>query len=86
MNILGLMVIGGVAATTVKANIIYKFVSGDMSIVLQEQIFDKIMPALLPLIVTLITWYLLDKKNWSAIKIILAIVVFAAVMVGFGIM
>ena len=57
-----------------------------MSIVLQEQIFDKIMPALLPLIVTLITWYLLDKKNWSAIKIILAIVVFAAVMVGFGIM
>lgn len=86
MNILGLMVIGGVAATTVKASVIYTFVSGDMSIVLQEQIFDKIMPALLPLIVTLVTWYLLDKKNWSAIKIILAIVVFAAVMVGFGIM
>ena len=71
---------------TTGMNILGLMVIGDMSIVLQEQIFDKIMPALLPLIVTLITWYLLDKKNWSAIKIILAIVVFAAVMVGFGIM
>lgn len=86
MNILGLMVIGGVASTTVKAGVIYKFVSGDMTIALQEQIFDKIMPALLPLIITLAAWYLLDKKNWSAIKIILAIIMLAAVMVAFGIM
>lgn len=86
MNILGLMVIGGVASTTVKASIAYKFVSGEMEIALQEQIFDKIMPALLPLIVTLIAWYLIDKKNWSSIKVILAIVVFAGIMVAFGIM
>lgn len=86
MNILGLMVIGGVASTTVKASVIYKFVSGDMTIALQEQIFDKIMPALLPLILTIGAWYLLDKKNWSAIKIILAIVILAAVLVAAGIM
>ena len=83
---MGLMVIGGVAATTVKANIIFQFVSGEMTISLQESIFNKIMPGVLPLILTLISWYLLDKKKWSAAKLILAITVFAAVMVLSGIM
>lgn len=86
LTMMGLMVIGGVAATTVKANIIYKFISGDMTIGIQEQIFDKVMPALLPLLVTLATWYLMDKKKWSANKVILAIVAFAAVMVACKIM
>lgn len=86
LTMMGLMVIGGVAATTVKAGIIYKFVSGDMAIGIQEQIFDKVMPALLPLVVTLATWYLMDKKKWSANKAILAIVAFSAVMVALKIM
>lgn len=86
LTMMGLIVIGGVASTTVKASVIYKFVSGDMTISLQEQIFDKIMPALLPLAATLVVWYLMDKKKWNANKIILAIVVFAAIMVALGIM
>ena len=86
LTMMGLMVIGGVAATTVKAGIIYQFVSGDMTIGIQYQIFDKIMPAILPLIVTLATWYLMDKKKWSANKAILAIVAFAAIMVACKIM
>ena len=66
--------------------VIYQFVSGDMTLGIQEQIFDKIMPGVLPLLVTLAVWYLMDKKKWSATKIILAIVVFSAVMVFLGIM
>ena len=85
LTMMGLVVIGGVAATTVKAKVIYQFVSGDMTLGIQEQIFDKIMPGVLPLLVTLAVWYLMDKK-WSATKIILAIVVFSAVMVFLGIM
>lgn len=86
LTIMGLIVIGGVAATTVKASILYQFVSGDMSIALQGKIFDAIMPAVIPLMITLATWFLMDKKKWSANKVILAIVVFAAIMVGLGIM
>ena len=86
LTMMGLMVIGGVAATTVKAGIIYQFVSGEMSISLQTTIFDKIMPGILPLILTLLSWYFLDKKKWSAAKLIVAIVLFAAVMVLLGIM
>lgn len=86
LTMMGLIVIGGVAATTVKANVVYQFVSGEMSLSLQEQIFDKIMPGILPLLLTLAVWYLMDKKKWSATKIILGIVAFAAVMVFLGIM
>ena len=86
LTMMGLIVIGGVAATTVKANVIFKFVSGEMTLSLQEQIFDKIMPGVLPLLVTLAVWYLMDKKKWNATKIVLGIVVFAAVMVVLGIM
>lgn len=86
LTMMGLVVIGGVAATTVKAKVVYQFVSGDMTLGIQEQIFDKIMPGVLPLLVTLAVWYLMDKKKWSATKIILAIVVFSAVMVFLGIM
>ena len=66
LTMMGLVVIGGVAATTVKAKVIYQFVSGDMTLGIQEQIFDKIMPGVLPLLVTLAVWYLMDKKKWSA--------------------
>ena len=86
LTMMGLMVIGGVAATTVKANVIFQFVSGEMSISIQETVFNKIMPGVLPLILTLVSWYLLDKKKWSAAKLILAIVLFAAAMVLLGIM
>ena len=86
LTMMGLMVIGGVAATTVKANVIFQFVSGEMSISIQETVFNKIMPGVLPLILTLVSWYLLNKKKWSAAKLILAIVLFAAAMVLLGIM
>ncbi len=86
LTMMGLIVIGGVASTTVSAKIAYQFVSGDMVLGIQDQIFDKIMPGVLPLILTLAVWYLMDKKKWSATKIILAIVVFSAIMVALGIM
>ena len=86
LTMMGLIVIGGVAATTVKASVIFQYVNGDMTLSLQEQIFDKIMPGILPLLLTLAVWYMMDKKKWSATKIVLGIVVFAAVMVFLGIM
>ena len=86
LTMMGLIVIGGVASTTVKAKFLLQFVSGDMAISVQQQIFDKIMPGIVPLLVTLATWYLMDKKKWSATKIVLLIVAFSAVMVMFGIM
>lgn len=46
----------------------------------------RFMPGILPLLLTLAVWYLMDKKKWSATKIILGITGFAAVMVFLKIM
>jgi PTS system mannose-specific IID component len=85
LTILGLVVIGGVASTTVRAPISYVYTNGSMEIAIQG-LLDKIMPKLVPLLVTVVTWFLISKRNWSANKMMLAIVAFAAVMVGLKIM
>ena len=56
-----------------------------MTISIQE-IFDKIMPSLLPLIVTLVSYKLINKRKWSANKVLVGILVFAALMVALKVM
>lgn len=85
LTMVGLIVIGGVASTTIKAPIIAEFTSGKMTINIQE-IMDRIMPNLVPLIVALVSYYLVSKKGWSTNKLLVGILVLAAVMVGLGIM
>ena len=85
LTIVGLIVIGGVASMTVKAPIKLAFQSGKMTISIQE-IFDKIMPGLLPLIVTLVSYKLINKRKWSANKVLVGILVFAALMVALKVM
>lgn len=85
LTMIGLIVIGGVASSTIQAPISFKYVSGDMSINIQE-ILDKIMPNLVPLVVALVSYLLVDKKGWTTNKLLLGILAFAAVMVVLGIM
>lgn len=85
LTIVGLIVIGGVASMTVKAPIKLAFQSGEMVISIQE-IFDKVMPGLLPLIVTLVSYRLINKRKWSANKVLVAILGFAALMVALKVM
>ena len=85
LTMVGLIVIGGVAASTIKAPIIFEYSSGDMVINIQE-IFDRIMPNLMPLIIALTSYYMVDKKGWTSTRLLLGILVFAAVLVMTGIM
>ena len=85
LTIVGLVVIGGVASTTVAAPIKFVFPAGDMSVSIQD-ILNKIMPTLVPMLLTLGCWWLADKKNWSGNKLILGILGVAAVLVFLGIM
>jgi len=82
---IGLIVIGGVAATVIKAPIALQYKAGDMVISIQE-IFDNIMPNLMTLIIALISYFLVDKKGWTANKLLLGILGFAFVMVLLGVM
>ena len=80
------IVIGGVASTTVAAPIKLAFVAGEMNVEIQASILDKILPGLVPMLLTLLCYWLIDKKGWSANKIILLILAIAAVCVPLGIM
>ena len=86
MDVAGLIVIGGVASTTVAAPIKLAFVAGEMNVEIQASILDKILPGLVPMLLTLLCYWLIDKKGWSANKIILLILAIAAVCVPLGIM
>lgn len=86
LNIIGLVVIGGVASTTVSAPVKLAFQAGEMNVAIQTSILDKILPGLVPLLLTLACYWLVDKKGWSANKIILFILAIAAVCVPLGIL
>ena len=52
----------------------------------KAEILNKIMPTLVPMLVTVGCWLLADKKGWNSNKLILGILGLAAVMVLLGIM
>jgi len=85
LTIVGLIVIGGIASGILQAPIALEYTAGDMTISIQ-QIFDRIMPRLFPLIIALVSYFLIDKKGWSVNKLLLGILAFAAVMVILGVM
>ena len=59
--ILGLTVIGGLIASFVRMNIVYVVDLGSLSIDIQKDIIDKVMPNMLPLLYTLLMFFLLKR-------------------------
>lgn len=81
--ILGLMVVGGLIPTVIKANIGLSFVQGDIEMTGQS-ILDQIMPGLIPALIVFIAYYLLGKKV-KPTYLILIIIVMAIILHALGI-
>ncbi len=79
ISILGLMVVGTLAATVVKVYTPLKFAAGKVSLSVQTGIFDKIMPAMLPIALTFLVYKMLDKKFWTPTKIIILLIVISLI-------
>ena len=84
-NILGMVVIGALIPNVVKASVPYVFKNGDVTLEIQS-ILDKIMPSLLPALFVLIVYWLLGKKGVTAIKMIIALIIFSMICSVFGIL
>jgi hypothetical protein len=85
-NVVGVMVAGGLIAAVVKVKLNLTFGAEEAPIVLQEM-FDKVMPNLLPMAVTLICLYLIKKWNGKHIvAIILSIIVLSVALSMMGIL
>ena len=78
-SIMGLTVVGSLIATVVKVYTPLKFSFGEVSLPLQGGIFEKIMPALLPVILTITVYWLMEKKKWGFLKIIVFLIIFSLI-------
>jgi len=78
-TVLGLMVVGALAATVVQFTTKLAIIVGPQTVRLQSDVLDKILKGLLPLSLTLLIWWLLSKKK-SPLTVIL--LVFALGLIG----
>jgi mannose/fructose/N-acetylgalactosamine-specific phosphotransferase system component IID len=83
-NILGVMVVGALAANTIVLKTIAKIPMGGKTQSLQT-VLDGIFPALFPLAAVLLSWWLVSSKQMSATKVILILTAIITVgcLVGF---
>lgn len=77
-NVLGIMVIGALSAGNIALVTTLNIPMGGDWAPLQDTL-DGVFPKILPLIVVLVTWWMLDKKQFSPTKVILVLT--AAVIV-----
>lgn len=85
-NVLGIIVVGGLIATTVKVNTGLTIPSGEGVIALQDSI-NMIMPALLPALATTICYFLIKKGNGkNTATVILGVLVVCIILSYFGIL
>ena len=69
-SIMGCMVMGGLVVNYVTAVCGLEIASSTSVYNIQESFLDAVCPKILPLGMTLLVYYLMNKKRWSSIKII----------------
>ncbi len=72
-SIMGCLVLGGLVGNYVTLGLSIDIPIGETVFSLQQQLFDVILPGMLPLALTLGA-YALIKKGWSSVKVILVVV------------
>lgn len=85
-TLLGMMVIGALVPTVVKIKTTLEPVIGDMTVNLQEQIFDAMLPAMLPVLAIALVYWLLGRKGMNSTKAIFIVIVIAIICNYFGIL
>jgi len=84
-SIMGLSVVGALIASSVKVSTALQFQVGEVALNLQTDVFDKIMPSLLPVLLTALVYTLLGSKKWTATRLILLIIAISLAGSFFGV-
>lgn len=77
--ILGLTVVGALIASTITYTLDLTFQFGEVTLVLQEQL-DKILPCMIPLGITMFSYWLLGKKKMNSTKLIFVLIALGMVL------
>jgi PTS system mannose-specific IID component len=76
-SVLGLTVVGALIATVVKINVPVVFTMGQVKLALQKDVFNAIMPSLLPVALCCLVYWLLGKKWMTITRVIVLVLVLA---------
>ncbi|MDF7639754.1 PTS system mannose/fructose/sorbose family transporter subunit IID [Lactobacillus sp. ESL0791] len=85
-SVMGLFMMGGLAASYVKVTTPLKIVTGVKTLAVQKNILDAIAPGILPLIVVVSVYFYLDKVDKNITRVMLLLIVICLVLGGFGIL
>ena len=78
LTVAGLTVTGAITANYVKFNITAQYVSEYKTVVIQE-VLDGLFPKLIPVLLVFLGYWLISKKRFSALKVMLIYVLIATV-------
>lgn len=78
-GVLGNVVLGALAAQFVKLAIAPVILIGDGGVDIQHDVLDRILPGLLPLLLVLLSWYLITRRRVSPLVLLVAYVGIAIV-------
>lgn len=89
-NIVGVTVIAALATSFVKANIAIKYShnveSGEKQVIAIQDILDKITPKMLPVILTILVFYLIKKRKWNTYQLLFFLFVIGILASDLGIL
>jgi D-glucosaminate PTS system EIID component len=77
-NLLGSIVVGGVAASYVSLSTAWKISSGGKDVVIND-VLNGIFPKILPLILVIFCWTLMSKKKMSPLKVMGILIILAII-------
>lgn len=84
-NALGILVVGGLIPSVVRATVAYSYVQGDVSVSFQDTL-DMVMPGLVPLLVVALTYWMLGRKNLNSTRVIFILLIGGIVLYALGIL
>lgn len=76
-NLLGSIVVGGVAASFVNFGTKWKINTGAKDAIAVQGVLDGIFPKVLPLFLVILCWWLMSKKKMSSLKVMGVLIVIA---------
>jgi mannose/fructose/N-acetylgalactosamine-specific phosphotransferase system component IID len=85
INVLGVVVVGTLAASMVSLETIIQIPSGSEWLPLQDTL-DGVFPCLLPLLAVLAAYWMLNKKHWNATKVLVIMVIAVVLLCLIGVL
>lgn len=79
-SMVGLTVVGALIPTVVSATSGYVYKHGKISVNIQTDVLDKIIPNLIPIVIVALTYWLLGRKKLNSTKVIFILLILAIIL------